>query len=277
MPINSKEDFRADCRKSPDTMHISNLSPLVVLFGPVASGRTMALIRLTRYLQEKGYHVAPERSFRPPYYQAYQNVCDSFLRMCDNRYCGVSCNLEMLLVSVNDRHGRTVCQLLDAPGEVFFNPYEPQGAWHTSLDYIRNLRNERIWLYFVENNRDNHEMRMQYAQRIRQHVYDSSRIDKAVFVFSKVDKTDYLINEGEVEMPQLYNAIKDQYTDIFVPFENKPPLKWFKKYSCRFVPFSSGCYNPLIDTNGNWVVDYVSGHDVFPKMLWDAILRSISK
>ena len=110
-------------------------------------------------------------------------------------------------------------------------------------------------------------MRMRYAQRIKQHVDDSPRMDKFVFVFSKVDKTDCLMNVEKVDMPQLYNTICNQYPDIFAPFENKAPLRWFKKYNCSFVPFSSGYYHS--------VVDYVPGPDVFPKLLWEGILGTI--
>ena len=39
--------------------------PIVVLFGPTTCGKTMTLIRLTRYLQKYGYKVSPVRSFRP--------------------------------------------------------------------------------------------------------------------------------------------------------------------------------------------------------------------
>ena len=36
--------------------------PIVVLFGPPTCGKTMTLIRLTRYLQKDGYKVSPVRS-----------------------------------------------------------------------------------------------------------------------------------------------------------------------------------------------------------------------
>ena len=37
--------------------------PLVILFGPAACGKTMTLVRLTRYLRNKSFKISPVRSF----------------------------------------------------------------------------------------------------------------------------------------------------------------------------------------------------------------------
>lgn len=278
MPIIDKTiDQTLNYRENPDEIYVVDpLSPLVVLFGPAFSGKTMALIRLTRFLIEKGYRVIPDRSFRPPYYHVYQNVCDSFYpHMCCDGYAARSTSSsEMLLVKVIDRQGRNVCQLLDAPGPYFFDPNEPQVPWRTCINYIRHLRNKRVWLYFVEKGWDSLETRMQYAYRIKHHTYNSFRKDQSVFVFTKVDKTDCLVNMEKVDMSRLYKTINIQYPEIFVPFENNPPLRWFKKYNCQFVPFFSGYFVPSGETGR---VDYLQGPDVFPKLLWNAILRSIRR
>lgn len=266
-----------DCLCIADTS-----SPLVVLFGPAASGKTMALIRLTRYLHTKGYSVVPERPFRPAYYHIYQEVCDSFDKLLFSNYAVRSTSgAEMLLLKVVDRKGEVVCQLLDTPGPYFFDPNILQEPWRKSIDYIRILQNKRVWLYFVEEGWCDGETRTRYAQRIKQHVFDSSRADKSVFVFSKVDNINYLRNRnrlGEVNMPpELFKAIGYQYPDIFTPFENKPPLKWFKQYNCQFVPFSSGFFHKGRDENGCVYQHYIESHNVYPEQLWKAILKSVDK
>ena len=38
-------------------------TPIVVLYGPPSCGKTMTLVRLTRYLNSKGYSVVPDRIF----------------------------------------------------------------------------------------------------------------------------------------------------------------------------------------------------------------------
>lgn len=40
-------------------------APLVILFGPPACGKTMTLVRMTRFLKSEGYTVSPIRTFRP--------------------------------------------------------------------------------------------------------------------------------------------------------------------------------------------------------------------
>ena len=58
------EHIQTDNYKYSDEILVAdNISPLVVLFGPAASGKTMTLIRLTRFLIEKGYYVVPDRLF----------------------------------------------------------------------------------------------------------------------------------------------------------------------------------------------------------------------
>ena len=50
-------------------------APLVILFGPPACGKTMTLVRMTRFLQAEGYIVSPIRHFRPT---AYTYIGDAF-------------------------------------------------------------------------------------------------------------------------------------------------------------------------------------------------------
>ena len=53
-------------------------APIVVLFGQPACGKTMTLVRLTRYLISHGYSVDPVHEFRPNYDANYTKICEDF-------------------------------------------------------------------------------------------------------------------------------------------------------------------------------------------------------
>lgn len=55
-------------------------TPVIVLFGPPACGKTMTLIRLSRFLQKEGYTVRPDESFRPSFDRHYKEMCDNLTR-----------------------------------------------------------------------------------------------------------------------------------------------------------------------------------------------------
>ncbi len=89
-------------------------TPIVVLFGPPTSGKTMTLIRLTRYLNQHGYEVRPVETFRPAADTHYQRMCEKFNEMVysDNAAEGTS-NISFMLVKVTQK-GRPICQILEA-------------------------------------------------------------------------------------------------------------------------------------------------------------------
>ena len=91
-------------------------APIVVLFGPPACGKTMTLVRLTRYLRENGYTITPIRTFRPTYDSNYSEICDNFDVMMNQDDAAASTSkISFMLVKVS-KNGRTICQILEAPG-----------------------------------------------------------------------------------------------------------------------------------------------------------------
>ena len=65
-----------DEEKDPNRIQvvISDPAPVIILFGARASGKTMTLVRLTRWLKANGYQVEPERNFRPSNSEFYRRM-----------------------------------------------------------------------------------------------------------------------------------------------------------------------------------------------------------
>ena len=92
-------------------------APIVILFGPPACGKTMTLVRLTRYLRENGYKIEPIK-------------------------------ISFMLVKVS-KNGRTICQILEAPGEYYFNPKAPRSQFPRYFNAIKSSKNRKIWTIMV--------------------------------------------------------------------------------------------------------------------------------
>ena len=59
-------------------------TPIVVLFGPPSSGKTMILVRMTRYLRKIGFNVKTVPTFRSSEDEHYKKICDGFNEMITN-------------------------------------------------------------------------------------------------------------------------------------------------------------------------------------------------
>lgn len=245
-------------------------TPIVVLFGPPTSGKTMTLIRLTRYLNQHGYEVRPVETFRPATDTHYQRMCEKFNEMVysDNAAEGTS-NISFMLVKVTQK-GRSICQILEAPGEGYYMPETDTGTFPRYVNNIISNNNRKIWLFVVEPNWLDKADRQGYAAKIKKLQTKIKRQDKVVFLFNKIDKTEFVLGGGHINTPEAIKSIKNQYEGIFEPFRNENPItRFFSEYRCEFVPFSTGDYSPKVD--GGMV--YEPGDDVYPRRLWNTILK----
>ncbi len=245
-------------------------TPIVVLFGPPTSGKTMTLIRLTRYLNQHGYEVRPVETFRPAADTHYQRMCEKFNEMVysDNAAEGTS-NISFMLVKVTQK-GRPICQILEAPGEGYYMPEVDTGAFPRYVNNIISNNNRKIWLFVVEPNWLDEADRQGYAAKIKKLQTKIKRQDKAVFLFNKIDKTPFVQGGGHINTTAAIKSIKDQYKGIFEPFRNENPItRFFSEYRCEFVPFSTGDYSPKVDGG----MAYEQGDDIYPHRLWNTILK----
>jgi len=246
-------------------------TPIVILYGPPSCGKTMTLVRLTRYLVSQGYTVVPDKTFRPTYDTNYKQLCDDFDQMINSNNAAESTtNISFMLVKVLMK-GRPICQLLEAPGEYYFagDPNRPYPAY---VHEIIQSTNRKVWAIMVEPNWSDITPRNNYVTRIRNLKSMMSLRDKVVFVYNKIDLTPFVYSIGQVNTAEAIRDIQNLYPNIFVPFMNMNPItKFWRKYNCEFVPFMTGSYSQTM--SGGFT--YTEGHPIYAKKLWAAMIKFI--
>lgn len=248
-------------------------TPIVVLYGPPSCGKTMTLVRMTRYLQSQGYSVVPDKTFRPTYDSNYRQLCENFDQMINSNQAATSTtNISFMLVKVL-KNGKPVCQILEAPGEYYFSPDDPNRSYPTYVHTIIQSVNRKVWAVMVEPDWNDSIPRANYVSRIRNLKTMMSPRDKVIFVYNKIDLTQFVYGVGQVNTSEAIRNIQNLYPNIFVPFENKNPItKHFTKYNCEFVPFMTGSYAETM-TGG---FAYIEGHYIYAQKLWNAMLKLIN-
>ncbi|MBR5688010.1 MAG: hypothetical protein IKX36_08640 [Prevotella sp.] len=259
--------------KDPNKIAVTiadNQSPIVVLFGPPACGKTMTLIRLTRYLKNNGYLVLPVESFRPSTDIHYKKMCKGYNEMVNNNDAAKStANISFMLVRVLDEYGKPICQILEAPGEYYYNPSKPQESFPVYVNNIKNGPNRKIWCYMVEPNWKDASDRLGYVDKINNLKTNMRPSDKAVFIFNKIDLTPYVISPGQINVKQARREIESLYPGIFARFRVRGIFGTSDNFT--FVPFHTGDYSKTID--GNY--SFQQGPDEYPRALWKTILNYV--
>ena len=256
------------------TVTVTDPSPIVILFGAGACGKTMTLIRLTNYLKSKGYIVEPERTFRPAYSKSYKEACDTFSSVVNSTDApGRTNKLSFMLVKVMDEQGRPICQILEAPGEHYFTKEDPKREFPKYIKDFASYPNRRTWVFIVEKDWEDQQDRNNYAEKITemQNQYVELK-DKAIFTCHKADLHNALFTRGIPNEDLFFQAIKNQYPNIFKKYESKHPIKkHFKQYDFDFVVFSAGRFSDTEDKKKT----YSPGSPDFPAKLWNAILKTV--
>ena len=245
--------------------------PLIVLFGPPACGKTMALVRLTRHLQSEGYTIAPVRTFRPTSDKNYAEICDNFDYMINSsKAAQANDRISFMLIEVI-KNGRRLCQILEAPGEFYFNPKKPNDAFPNYVNTIIASSNRKIWTIMTEPKWLDYTDRMNYVTKITRLKQQMRARDSVVFMFNKIDETNFVRTVGDVNVSEAIKEVKNLYPNIFVPFMNQNPVtRILKEYNCDFVPFQTGTYTKAL--NG---VTYQEGPREYCNRLWKVLMSKI--
>lgn len=255
-------------------------TPIVVLFGPPQSGKTMTMIRLAEYLThpDRGYTVTPDRAFRKSYDETYRTNCDNFNRMLNDIWAAhKSKGLEFMLLKVS-KNGRPIVQILEAPGEHYYDPADQTEPKNNFLPYITKViqsPNRKIWVYLTEPNWKEMNDRKNYAEKVMLMKRNISRRDKSIILFNKVDTTNLFYSTGEINMKYAEKFVDQHYPGIYSCFINENPISsLWRKYNCTFIPFRTGEYNNVL-VDGKNMQRYVQGPDSFPESLWSNILKIV--
>lgn len=253
-------------------------TPLVILFGPPSCGKTMTMVRLTRYLQKNGYSVQPETTFRPAYDKKYIDLCDNFNELISSENAALSTNkINFMLVQVRWQ-GKPICQILEAPGEDYFNPQKVSNPFPRYINAIISSKNRKIWAIFTEPDTTSYAPmrdpanRSHYVSKIGNLKSKISPRDKVMFVFNKVDATPFVIGPGNIKYNLLFQHTDYLYPNVFVPFRNENPItRLWRPFNFDFVAFQTGDYSEAIDGTKT----FEQGPDVYPAKLWNVIHKRI--
>ena len=247
-------------------------APLVVLYGPPACGKTMTMVRLTRFLHKRGYDIQPDTTFRHSGDTRYKERCDQFSdAIQSDRAAESTANIDFMLIKVR-KNSRTICQILEAPGEGYFDPQHPRQDYPSYVHHILKSDNRKIWAIFLEPNWLDTSDRNNYVSRVSQLATMMQPQDKVLFIYNKVDKTHCVVRNGIVRKKYVLEAAMQQYVNMFEPFRNTHPIsRWWREWDCGFVPFQTGSYTELV-TGGQ---QYIESSDRYCSQLWEDLLSTI--
>ncbi len=130
-------------------IRVNNISgPLVVFFGPRNIGKTVTLLRLCTYISK--YEIRPDESFRTDKAE-YKRTIDVFNTVRQNTDFAPSATgtIDFLLLNVT-YNGNKFCQILEAPGEHFFDVKKPSVEYPSYLNQILNSDYKKAFVFFFE-------------------------------------------------------------------------------------------------------------------------------
>lgn len=245
-------------------------TPIMILFGPSQCGKSMTMVRLVRYLENKGMSCEPCTDFRPSIDKMYKQRCAAYRQTIDTfEPLPGTDYTDYMLVAVQNTRGDMRLQILEAPGEHYFsltNPYPEKAPYPAYLSKIKNCNAPKIWCFFLEPDWQNHEKASQYVHRIRMaKSFINLNKDKIIFLYNKIDKKPQWNTFGKLNMQAAAEYAAKQYRGLFTLFKDTTLLgKITNKYLFKFVPFSTGDFDDVAKT-------FTESSDIYPEMLCKAI------
>lgn len=263
---------------NPNDIHVcipNSELPIIIPFGPRCCGKTMMIRRLCIYLYTKGYHVTPERKFRPLWDQRYQFICDEFYNNLWTLSNATSF-LDVILLEVIHPQGYPICYLLDVDGDCYFDPNNPNAPYPTFIHRIIYSPNPKQFIYFVEPNWADCLTRKDYVSSINKwQMHFDSQKNTAIILYNKIDKQpQFILPNNYVNYTAAVRDCQNLYPRLFDIFRrNIPLIRWFYPYRVKFIPFTSGTF---VETR-NGITHYAPSGNIYPEQLWKVITKAIRK
>lgn len=273
---NNQATINQNNAKTYNVVITDHNAPMVILFGPPSCGKTMTLVRLTRFLSGT-YDFMPDQAFRNSTDSEFNELCKNFNAAvgADKAADGTK-YIDFMLLRVNERrNGRTICQFVESPGEFLFNPQNPTAQFSAYLHQIIASNNRKIWLIFLEPGMSQ-EDRFAYVKKIQdlRSVIDSR--DRIIFVENKVDlpaTSSFVLSPTNINMDGLFRYVDGLYPQLFKSFTVKGIFGSKARYD--FTAFQTGTYVEGQDANGKPYKSFQAGHDSHPSRLWQIIYKRI--
>lgn len=270
-PLTSREQFSVAPAIKPieefriDQFRINNgviTGPLVIPFGPREIGKTVTILRLAKYINL--YDIRPNENFRRD--PIYPSTIAAFEKaLLDSHFAPAATGDTNVLLLDVIYHGGKFCQILEAPGEHFFDLNDPRRAYPAYLNQILNSSYRKVFLFFFELNMlTSDEARRNYADRIARLILEriSATRDSVVIVCNKCDLQTFFRSGRPIEA-EFRNVLYNGST--FGRLIDLLRERGFGRIS--FVPFSAGNFT----NDGTGRVAFTLSPDVYPQKLWQAI------
>ncbi len=262
---------------------VDHETPIVVFVGPPASGKSMILVRIAKYLREMGFTIKADRTFIDT--EKYRIGCTKFENLLDTNIA-LDGTVEYLLVDVRDKEGNNVAKLLEAPGEHFYDTKnnginDNNNTLQGYLSRIMTSNNPKTYVALLDLDseisfRNNGTHRNRYTTRLLNSFYSQIHPDKDRFIllYNKVDEPGFGNIHG-ISDAQKKRARKD--AEMYYPtlFNSMKITKFvfFTLDDFAFQTFCTGKYTNVTDDNGNEYKQYDVSNNSYPQELWMEIIK----
>lgn len=260
--------------------------PIMVLCGPPNSGKSMIIKCLANYLRNNaslGYSIKANETLiggMGSFAKQYEVDCKNF-----NKKLGVSepasNTTNFLLADVIDRHGNVKLHLLEAPGEDFFSPNNPDTKFPLYLNVLGSDKKRKtiyVILLDLDSNisyraqthiRNNYQNKMINLYSL--FVQGNSR-SKVILLYNKADIPQgglWANTNGVLNFKALEKDAKNNYNQLFAHFKKKV-LGFFEIDNFVFLPFCTGTFGKIPGVDE---MLYTPSDEYYSEKLWRELIK----